>query len=144
MRLKKGLIAGLFAGITRALLNLLKYKMFKSYYVIPAPFSFYNLDEDPTQWLIQAGAIDLFIGILFGLLYALLANALPGRGIKKGLGYGLIIWIISEWPSLFMVAMTKVIDWGLIIPWGIAGLISSLLIGVGIVFIYDNVLKQKV
>jgi hypothetical protein len=141
LRLKKGLIAGIFAGIARVILNLLKYKMFKSYYILPSPY-LHRLDGDPTKWLIQAGIIDLIVGLLFGLLYSLLVNALPGTGVKKGLGYGFMIWIISELPSLLMASMTKVVDLGLIISWGIAGLVSSLIIGIGIVFIYNAVLRR--
>jgi len=146
LRLKKGLIAGIFAGIARVILNLLKYIIFKSYYILPASPSFYRLNGDPTSWLVQTGVIDLIIGILFGLLYSLLVNALPGTKIKKGFGYGFIIWIISEWPCLLIacVSMREIINWGLIGLWGITGLISSLVIGIGIVFIYDAVLNQKV
>lgn len=142
MRLKKGLIVGFFAGIARVILNLLKYMLFKKYYVLPVTYLI-QTDGDPTQWLIQTAFIDLIIGLLFGLLYSLLVNALPGTGVKKGLGYGLIIWIISEWPSILIACMTGMIDWNLIVLWGIAGLLSNLAIGIGIVFIYDAVLKQK-
>ncbi|MEW6097543.1 MAG: hypothetical protein AB1567_13680 [bacterium] len=145
MRLKKGLIAGFFAGIVRVILNLLKYKMFKSYYLLPASLYLQKLDGDPTQWLVQTGVIDLMVGILFGLLYGLLVNALPGTGIKKGIGYGFVIWIICEWPSLIVActSMREMINWGLMALWGIGGLISSLVIGIGIVFIYDAVLKTR-
>lgn len=116
--------------------------MFKNYYVFPSTSSS-QLDGDPIQWLIQTGFIDLIVGILFGLLYGLLVNALPGTKVKKGLGYGFIIWIISEWPSLLIACMTEIIGWDLIISWGIAGLISSLVIGIGIVFIYDAALTKR-
>ncbi|MFH1563475.1 MAG: hypothetical protein ABIF11_08720 [Nitrospirota bacterium] len=142
MRLKKGLIAGFFAGIVRVILNLLKYKMFKDYYILPSS-SGHQLDGNPTRWLVQTGITDLIVGILFGLLYGLLVNSLPGKGLKKGLGYGFVIWIISEWPSLLIACMTGMIDWILIVLWGIGGLITSLVIGVGIVFIYDAVLKKE-
>jgi hypothetical protein len=141
LRLKKGLIAGVFAGIVRVILDLLKYKMFKDYYILPSPYG-HKLDGDPIRWLIQTGITNLIVGILFGLLYGLLVNTLPGKGFKKGLAYGFIIWIISEWPSLLIVCMTRMLDWILIVNWGIGGLITSLVIGLGIVFIYDAVLKQ--
>jgi len=142
LRLKKGLAAGFFAGVARIILNLLKYMMFKKYYILPSTY-LVRTDGDPTQWLVQTGIIDFIVGILFGLLYGLLVNALPGTGLKKGLGYGLIIWIISELPGLLLSSMTGMMEIVLIVSWGIGGLISSLVIGIGIVFIYEAVLKQK-
>lgn len=142
MRLKRGLRAGFFAGVVRVILNLLKYMMFKKYYILPSTYLI-RIDREPTQWLIQTGIIDLIVGILFGLLYGLLVNALPGTILKKGIGYGFIIWIISELPGLLIASMTGMLEILLIALWGIAGLISSLVMGIGIVFIYDGVLKQK-
>lgn len=143
MKFKKGLIVGFFAGIIRVILNLLKYKLFKSYYILPALYS-PRLNGDPTQWLLQTALTDLIVGILFGLLFVLLINALPGTKIKRGLGYGFVMWVISELPSLLTAYTTRMIDLGLITLWGIAGLISSFVIGMGIVFIYDLMLKQEV
>jgi len=116
--------------------------MFKKYYILPSTYLI-RIDREPTQWLIQTGIIDLIVGILFGLLYGLLVNALPGTILKKGIGYGFIIWIISELPGLLIASMTGMLEILLIALWGIAGLISSLVMGIGIVFIYDGVLKQK-
>ena len=43
----------------------------------------------------------LVLNILFVLAFAILYNGIPGEGIKKGLIYGFLVWLVGILPGMF-------------------------------------------
>jgi hypothetical protein len=35
-------------------------------------------------------------GVIFGVVYSILYNSIPGKGVLKGLCYGILIWLIKD------------------------------------------------
>jgi len=35
-------------------------------------------------------------GVIFGAIYSILYNSIPGKGVLKGLCYGILIWLIKD------------------------------------------------
>lgn len=137
MRFKRGLIAGVLAGVVRGGLVFLKWKVVEIYYPIVAPFL--PMAENTSRcWLIKFGVIDFLVGILFGLLYSLLEGVMPGKRIRKGLAYGFVIWMICEFPALFISFLTRPLPYSLMSIWLLSGVVISLLIGLIIALTYKN------
>jgi hypothetical protein len=91
----------------------------------PASFTYYSL------------AFNLIIGITLAFVYNLVSKGLPGRGIKKGLVFGLIsatISIVSSSLSFILLVNLPIM---LIVYWAIENLIIYLITGM----IFYKILK---
>jgi uncharacterized membrane protein YagU involved in acid resistance len=89
--MKRSLIVGLFAGFVAGLVKAALYVgvlwgLF-SYFLYPA------LDV-PGMVILYVLHTTLW-GIVFGALYDFFYDYIPGVGIKKGLVYGLILWVTT-------------------------------------------------
>ena len=83
-----GLIAGFLAGIVSAVIKISNLHDWFS--VTPYTFIPFNM-----QIIVQVEIIWHTIwGIIFGVFYAFFYDYISGIGVKKGIFYGLIIWII--------------------------------------------------
>ncbi|MCW4033109.1 MAG: hypothetical protein NWF08_06920 [Candidatus Bathyarchaeota archaeon] len=127
--LKTGAISGLSAGIIKALAAIiigvpLSFKLGLPYYWIPPP------PTTPFSKIItNEFIINLIFGAIWGIIYSRAYRVIPGKGIMKGLIFGLfgyLIWHI-RWVTLFisygdLSQVTLQIIYGIIvwIPFGIA------------------------
>jgi hypothetical protein len=96
-----GLIAGIFAGIVAAFILVpMLFKLGLPYYSLPQP---------PDTPFIKIGMTEIILttiwGILLGIIYSRIHNLIPGKGILKGLIFGLgwyfilnIRWVIFSIP----------------------------------------------
>jgi len=89
--LKRAIMTGLIAGFGSGLVDFIFYNsgLFELFSVLPAilPMSTQNL----AIYCIIQGVI---WGNIFTVFYAIIYDYVPSTGIKKGLVYGFIIWII--------------------------------------------------
>ena len=79
---------------------------------------------------------ELINGFMLAVIYAVIHPSLPGRGWKKGIGYGLIVWglRVVMWAfSTYM--MTDMAPVSIVIN-GVTGLIEVLILGIVIAVIY--------
>jgi hypothetical protein len=89
--MKRALIVGFFAGF---IAGIVKAGLFIG--VLWQLFSFI-----PYQALGVQGAITLYVlhtaiwGIIFGALYEFFYDYIPGKAVRKGLVYGLILWVTT-------------------------------------------------
>lgn len=106
-----GLIAGFVASIIAIILNVSGlYDLFSVTAHYP-PVSF--------QIMVQ---IEIIMGIVWGIIwsifYVIFYDYIPGKGIKKGLAYGLIIWIFAILRTALIFAAYGVHMWAT--PYAIA------------------------
>jgi hypothetical protein len=103
--LKIGAISGLSAGIIKALAAIfiavpLVFKLGLTYYWIPPP------PTTPfTRIIANEMIVNLIFGVIWGIIYSKVYRAIPGKGILKGLLFGVfgyLIWHI-RWVTLFLV-----------------------------------------
>ena len=98
-----GFLGGIFALFSRVLGEIIG--LF--------PFLFLSLEggylviEDFSIKLLSGIAVQLFInmiwGIVFGMIYAKVYNLVPGKGIKKGIFYGMLFLLVASFrASLYL------------------------------------------
>ena len=54
---------------------------------------------------VTASIVTIIFGILFGVMYSKLYDSIPGKDIKKGLHFGLMIWLIKDIAGGIYVAL---------------------------------------
>jgi len=100
MEWKKGLISGIIAGIVMLIIG-------SAFMMIPGVTEWYNVTFPemvaPTAMSIMTVGVVLS-GIIMGLVYSVINSAIPGEGARKGLNYGIMVWLLAglTWPIMIM------------------------------------------
>jgi hypothetical protein len=84
--MKSSITAGLIAGIVAAIVGYIVGYTLVSMGIYPA---------SPTNSTIWYMVLLVIWGIVFAPIFAKAYNIIPGKGWKKGLNYGLLIWVLS-------------------------------------------------
>jgi hypothetical protein len=117
------LINGLVFGVLDGLINANPYaqKLFAAYKPIAK-----------TSINAPAGIIiDLLYGLIMGLIFLILYNALPGStGLMKGISFALIIWFFRVLMSVITTWMMFTVPISTLLYTAITGLIEMLIIGI--------------
>jgi hypothetical protein len=84
----------------------------------------------PAEFYCTGIAFQLVTGFLFGLVYAVIKGAVPGKGWKnKGLMYGFLVFLVAGIPITLMLIMLINLPLGLLLSWMLQSLIVYLLMG---------------
>ncbi|MCD4841116.1 MAG: hypothetical protein K8R25_07435 [Methanosarcinales archaeon] len=100
MEWKKGLISGIIAGIVMLIIG-------SAFMMIPGVTEWYTEKFPemmaPTAMSIMTVGVVLG-GIIMGLVYSVINSAIPGEGARKGLNYGIMVWLLAglTWPIMIM------------------------------------------
>ena len=130
--LKNYIIAGLIAGFVTGIVKFIfasislnvETQFLSGLFLIPVSIN-------------TAASVEIMHGIIWGVIfsvfYALFYDYIPGKGIKKGLVYGLFIWIIVIFRTAVIGMIHGYYLWA--IPWAFAGFFSivityGLLVGI--------------
>jgi len=134
MNWKKGIIAGLVAGIVILIVGMLSGSLLAVDYT-----------KTPELWKPMTGnwwyniiALDFLEGILYGIVFTLLYNGIPGKGWRKGLNYGLILWVIATVPGMLMTYLTMTVPDTIVASWTFGGLITLVIVGPVIAVVHDR------
>ena len=134
MNFKKGIIAGLIAGIVILIVGMTSGYLFGTDY-----------EKTPELWKHMTGnwyytmiAVDFIEGILYGLVFTVVYTGIPGNGWKKGLNYGLILWIVATIPGMLMTYITMTVPDMIVASWLFGGLISLVIAGPAIAIVHDK------
>ncbi|MBE0524159.1 MAG: hypothetical protein IBX40_07495 [Methanosarcinales archaeon] len=132
MEFKKGLISGIIAAIVLMLIFFIINMVTKTgeWYSTTFP-------EMMTAEAMWTGALSILLtGIFMGLIYSVINSAVPGMGMRKGLNYGFMVWLLAGvmWP-IMMIAFAPFNVWIIEL---ISGLISYSITGVVIAVIYEK------
>ncbi|MDY7032143.1 MAG: hypothetical protein SVY10_09595 [Thermodesulfobacteriota bacterium] len=96
---------------------------------------------DSLHWRIGMPLTDIFYGLMVALGYAILYKGIPGTNLKKGLMFGLILWLITRLTGeLFWYTMSP-IPFMLVIAGWVHGILVMLLGGLVIAAIYGKSLE---
>ena len=131
-----GFIGGVAAFLSRILGGLIGlFEMTISFFkegqwiaITPTPFN-----------LIAAVHIffNMIWGIVFGLLYPLVYNLIPGKGVIKGICYGMIILLVTSFRlGIYYLAWGEIID--LFWIWTYIGFFNTLFFGLVIGYAYKK------
>jgi hypothetical protein len=100
MEWKKGLISGIIVGIVMLIIG-------SAFMMIPGVTEWYTEKFPemmaPTAMSIMTVGVVLS-GIIMGLVYSVINSAIPGEGARKGLNYGIMVWLLAglTWPIMMM------------------------------------------
>ncbi len=140
MRMGKAILAGVVIWIVGIIWTMLTCGwLFNWVYAIP-----------PVIWkdaaaitsignMIGSNLLGLLIALIFVFVYAWLYKGIPGKGIKKGLAYGFIVWLVSAFSGMITMPFYMTISWVVIVYWVLNGLISYLIF----VLIAGAIYKEK-
>ena len=133
MELKKGLISGIIAAIV---LNIIYFILM----IVTNTGEWYKskFPEMMTPEAMWTGTLSLFlIGIFMGLIYSVVNSAIPGDVTRKGMNFGIMVWLLAGtmWP-IMMIAFAPANIWILEL---ISGLISYSIAGAVIAIIYERI-----
>ena len=132
MEWKKGLISGIITGIVMLIIG-------SVFMMIPGVTEWYTEKFPemvaPTAMSIMTVGVVLS-GIIMGLVYSIINSAIPGEGARKGLNYGIMVWLLAglTWPIMIM-------DFAPAYLWVadlINGLITYSIAGAVLVIIYEK------
>jgi len=141
MNVKKGVVAGLLAGIAMVLMDSIVWSVTQGYlaplYAASAPV--WKPMEPMSVWLAQMWTLTISEGVLFGLVYSVLYNGIPGKNINRGLIYGVIIWLVGIVPGMGFTYISMAVPTPIIASWLFGGLIDLLVMGAVLAFVYEKV-----
>ena len=135
MEWKKGVISGIIAGIVMLLIGL----VFMMIPFTPGLTQWYSVTfpemSSPMAMSIMMAGI-VVIGIFMGLVYSVINSAIPGEGARKGVNYGIMVWLLAGlmWP-IMMMGFAPAYMW---ITELINGLITYSIAGAVIAIIYKK------
>lgn len=92
----------------------------------------------PIGWWVILFLLNIILAIAFAFIYALIEKGLPGKGIQKGLGFGIIIWIVGPIPALVTMYLMMNIANGALIYFTLQSLFEWLVYGTVISLIYKE------
>ena len=132
MEWKKGVISGIIAGIVMLIIG-------SAFMMIPGVTEWYTEKFPemmaPTAMSIMTVGVVLG-GIIMGLVYSVINSAIPGEGARKGLNYGIMVWLLAglTWP-IMMMGFAPAYLW---IAELINGLITYSIAGAVLAIIYEK------
>lgn len=61
--------------------------------------------EMPAWWWVLLVVGNAVLGVAVALVYAVLYDGIPGRGVRKGLWFGFLVWLAALLPVAFTLAV---------------------------------------
>lgn len=129
MDLKKGILSGIVAAIVLIILGFvfgMLYPTYNEWYM--TIFAEMNMTM---MWIAT-----LWLGIFMGIIYSVVESTVPGTGYKKGLNYGVMVWLLSGimWPVMAIgYAPISITGYDLI-----SGLIMYVIAGIALAAAYNK------
>lgn len=71
---------------------------------------------------------DFVLALIMVWIYALIMRGIPGKGAKKGVNYGLIVWTLSL-GGMFATLMWMTVNPGVVLYWTLVGLVIFMIKG---------------
>jgi len=137
MNTKRILISGVVIWIVSMILGWLTCGwLFKWVYALPP-----NIWKDPAAMMGAGNMIGMNLtgfvrAIIFALVYALLYKGIPGKGAKKGMLYGILVWLIGALTGMASMPFYMTIATVVVVYWTIQALLLNLISGtiVGVIY----------
>jgi hypothetical protein len=96
--------------------------------------------DDPMM-RIWMPVVDILGGFAVAFAYAILFKGIPGSGIKKGIFFGLILWLVTRFVGELFFYVMSPIPFMIVIAGWIHGLFVAVLGGAALAAIYGKSLE---
>jgi hypothetical protein len=111
---KRAIIAGLIANIASFFVGGGGYVLFGSVFALEPTFIWrwtpQQMFNMPAGWFVYLVVGNTVLAVAVAVVYAMLVKGIPGKGIRKGLVYGVIIWVIGVLPAVFTIHVLTVMN----------------------------------
>jgi hypothetical protein len=141
MDIKKGVAAGFLAGIAMVLTGIVVWGMTQSYLMplYETSAQIWKPMQPLSTWLAQTWILTLAEGILYGLVYSVLYNGIPGKDIMKGINFAVILWLIGTVPGMAITYHSMAVPTMIIVSWTFGGIINLFVMGAVLAFVYERI-----
>lgn len=140
MNIKKGVVAGFLGGIAMVIADVVVYGATQGY-LLPlyqASVAVWKPMEPLSAWLAWYLSLLVAEGILFGLVYSVLYNGIPGTNINKGINYGMILWLVGIVPGMAVTYLMMTVPTPIVASWLFGGLLDVLVMGAVLAYVYER------
>jgi hypothetical protein len=135
-KILKIILAGIMAG-------------FILFLVASVSFSYTHKISDPSirelfretismKWFYKLLFLNVGMGLVMAVFYALMAKGMPGGSVVKGMFWGFVVWFILISQPLVLSLVNKVFTQDMIVSWLMQGLVSYVAAGLVISLIYKE------
>ena len=93
------------------------------------------------DWYAKIVVLDIIIGLILAGVYSKINKGLPYKGAKKGLKYGLIVWLVGTVPGMGMTYLTMAVPTILVVAWLLGNLAAYVLAGIAIALVFGKMKK---
>lgn len=106
------------------------------YYMNPAYFSLWSKIMMPTHgpptatFYLVSILFTLISGVIFAWFYSLVKSLIPGKDVRKGLNYGLLLFLVAGVPFTLTIYLILAVPTMLLLGWAIGSLVVYLLSGI--------------
>jgi hypothetical protein len=144
MNAKKIMISGVLIWIVSSIFGFLTCGwLFNWVYQLPP-----NIWRDPATMmspcnLIGSNVIGIVRGILFALVFAILYKGIPGKGVNKGMLYGVLVWAVGALPGIATMPFYMTIATTVVVYWIIQSLVLSVISGAIVGALYKEKKKSR-
>ena len=135
MNLSKIILAGVAFAAVSQLIHSLGATLTMGFYFDPAYFPVWSKvmmpgpGPPPASFYYYSIAFGLVNGIVLAFAFAIIRGGIPGRGLKKGLLFGLLVFLIASLPSSLSLYLLINLPVALIIYWTVEGFVACLIGG---------------
>jgi len=125
----------IFAAISQIIHNICAF-LGMNYYTDPKYFALWSKIMMPAQaapgfgFYLYALFFAFVSGMLFALVFTVVKKGVPFKGIKKGIAYALLVFLIATVPNSLATILTLAIPYCLVALWVIEALVIYLLTGI--------------
>jgi hypothetical protein len=88
-------------------------------------------------WVLLIGGNTL-LAIVYALVYAVLYHGIPGTGLRKGMAFGLIVWLVGVVPAIFTMYILVNIHPGALLYFLTQALVEHVVYGAAVALVYGR------
>jgi hypothetical protein len=124
--MKKIIIGGVLAGVVILIMGMVFGALSSEIYKTSPRVFWKPMGGD---WFTKVIIFDLASGLVLACVFSIIKGMLPGKGLMKGISFGMIIWAVGPLLGLTMTYMTMAIRVKLIAVWALNGLVNNVMSG---------------
>lgn len=139
MKVVRGIIGGIVFGIVDWLLGGLFYGFLFNKWIMMNASLWRPMESPLMQWGMPL--VDILSGMLIALVFAVIYKGIPGTGVKKGIIYGFLLWLITRLAGELFMYVLMPYSFMLVVAGWLHGICGMLLGGALIAAIYGKSLE---
>jgi len=143
MDIRKVLIYAVVFVIASQLVHMVSTFLTMGYYKDPAYFAVWSRIMMPAQgpppidFYVYSVAFAFVTGLVYGLVYVVMQRSIPGRGVSKGLFFGMLLFLLNGIPMAGLYILINLPP-GLLAIWALVdGLVLYMIAGAAASYFLD-------